>query len=457
MSRISNLWERARSYFTSENKQGEAAQKRRPASIESLEDRTTPTGNLFTPVYQATFTDALTQDNAIIAANGQRYWTVDEGADNYQIDLYERPTDEEFKLRKLSDGTKVFAADRYFENLDIKQGQAGFDENYMYVSIEMAGQNESTSSGRNHREGLDYQYGFRISNNADGGRGYLITVDAPGCGWRSTKFSGDDTEIHFDKNGDVGGTGLDVTREDRFAEQYGNGYEKDFARNGRTKNGAKVVWARINPDNPNAVEFVLDYKALGFTASDLSSLPYFDFQASRCMGNSEKMMWNDEFTKREAGSPNANANGNGKSEFGTYGLGRIHTVDTMRGGPIGTVEPGTGSISGTVFLDSSDDGIIGDGETGIAGVVLTLSGTDDLGNTVTMTATTDANGNYTFANLRAGTYQITETQPIEFADGIDNVGDQGGSVDNDYLFDIVLADGVSASGYTFGEIEFMPF
>ena len=51
------------------------------------------------------------------------------------------------------------------------------------------------------------------------------------------------------------------------------------------------------------------------------------------------------------------------------------------------------------------------GELGIAGVTVTLTGTDDLGNPVTLTTTTDADGSYVFTDLRPGTYAVTETQP----------------------------------------------
>lgn len=53
--------------------------------IEGLERRDVPA--VFNPVYTATFGDAVTQDNAFTAADGKRYWTVDPGADSYQIGI----------------------------------------------------------------------------------------------------------------------------------------------------------------------------------------------------------------------------------------------------------------------------------------------------------------------------------------------------------------------------------
>ena len=80
------------------------------------------------------------------------------------------------------------------------------------------------------------------------------------------------------------------------------------------------------------------------------------------------------------------------------------------------------SISGRVFVDGDNDGIADAADTGIPGVTVTLTGTDDLGNPVTLTTTTDLAGGYGFAGLRPGTYAVTETQPAGYLDGIDMAG-----------------------------------
>ncbi len=82
------------------------------------------------------------------------------------------------------------------------------------------------------------------------------------------------------------------------------------------------------------------------------------------------------------------------------------------------------SLGGTVYVDSDRAG--GNGGTkqgsegGIAGVTITLSGTDAYGNAVNRTATTAADGSYKFDNLApsdASGYTITETQPAGYANG----------------------------------------
>ncbi|QTR50172.1 SdrD B-like domain-containing protein [Candidatus Thiothrix anitrata] len=52
-----------------------------------------------------------------------------------------------------------------------------------------------------------------------------------------------------------------------------------------------------------------------------------------------------------------------------------------------------------VLKDLNANGVKDSGETGIAGVTITLTGVDALGQPVTATATTDANGVYSFAVL----------------------------------------------------------
>ncbi|WP_210219511.1 IPTL-CTERM sorting domain-containing protein [Thiothrix unzii] len=70
-------------------------------------------------------------------------------------------------------------------------------------------------------------------------------------------------------------------------------------------------------------------------------------------------------------------------------------------------------ISGTVLKDLNANGVKDSGETGIAGVTITLTGVDALGQPVTATATTDANGVYSFAVL-PGTYTLKETTPVDY-------------------------------------------
>ncbi|MFM8387797.1 MAG: SdrD B-like domain-containing protein, partial [Actinomycetota bacterium] len=91
------------------------------------------------------------------------------------------------------------------------------------------------------------------------------------------------------------------------------------------------------------------------------------------------------------------------------------------------------SVGNKVWFDTDGDGIQDDGEPGIAGVTLTIkkadgtSVTDVYGNAVN-TTTTDANGNYSFANLPYGSYTVTATTPSGMTATLNGVG--GGGTDS---------------------------
>jgi len=111
------------------------------------------------------------------------------------------------------------------------------------------------------------------------------------------------------------------------------------------------------------------------------------------------------------------------------------------------------SLSGFVYADADDDGVFDAGEAPIPGATVTLTGFDDLGNSVNTPTTTSGTGAYSFPNLRPGTYTITETQPAGFFDGRDTQGTPGNSSPgNDVFGSIGLAAGVNGVDNNFGEI-----
>ncbi|HVK53000.1 MAG TPA: SdrD B-like domain-containing protein [Pseudoxanthomonas sp.] len=121
-------------------------------------------------------------------------------------------------------------------------------------------------------------------------------------------------------------------------------------------------------------------------------------------------------------------------------------------------EPSGSALSGRVWLDLNDNGLIDAGESGIAGVTVHLSGTDDGGVAVSLDTTTDANGNYLFGGLVPGTYAISEpNQPEGTLNGTTVAGNRGGSATArqtlpSAITGIVLALDQTGTGYLFGEI-----
>ncbi|WP_158222708.1 beta strand repeat-containing protein [Rhodopirellula sp. MGV] len=118
-----------------------------------------------------------------------------------------------------------------------------------------------------------------------------------------------------------------------------------------------------------------------------------------------------------------------------------------------TVEGFQSSISGSVYVDANDNGVRDSGEVGIAGVTITLTGTNIFNEPVTRVVTTDDNGDYLFTQLAAGTYDVSETQPEDYIDGQDTLGTGAtATVDPDAFSDLTFDDSPGAAvDFNFGE------
>ncbi len=110
------------------------------------------------------------------------------------------------------------------------------------------------------------------------------------------------------------------------------------------------------------------------------------------------------------------------------------------------------SISGSVFVDFDNDGQLDTNDIRLAGVLITLTGTDLTGSPVSRTTTTASNGTYTFTGLNPGTYRVDETQPGLFPDGMETLGSAGGTTLPDAFENIVLSSGTQAIDYNFAEL-----
>jgi len=142
-------------------------------------------------------------------------------------------------------------------------------------------------------------------------------------------------------------------------------------------------------------------------------------------------------------------------------LGGVAGPGQVAGIVAGPGSPGTGydfaalapaSLAGFVYADANDDGIKQAGEAGLAGVAVTLTGIDDLGRPIRLTATTAADGSYNFTGLRPGGYTLTEAAPAGFLAGRDAAGPAGGQAGGRAIAGIGLAAGAAAAGNDFGEV-----
>ena len=119
-------------------------------------------------------------------------------------------------------------------------------------------------------------------------------------------------------------------------------------------------------------------------------------------------------------------------------------------------------ISGRVYADNNNNGLVDANETGLAGVTIVLSGTDDQGSPVSLSTTTAADGSYSFTGLRPGSYTLTEpTQPTGTVNGQTSAGPLGGTatavgVLPSAISAIVLPPGGKATANNFGELANSP-
>ncbi|MBN2295619.1 MAG: hypothetical protein JXM70_24525, partial [Pirellulales bacterium] len=115
-------------------------------------------------------------------------------------------------------------------------------------------------------------------------------------------------------------------------------------------------------------------------------------------------------------------------------------------------------LSGRVFNDLDNDGLMEVGESGIYNVALRLTGSDDNG-PVDREVFTDVYGFYVFKEVGAGTYTLLQVaQPAGFLDGMETAGSFGGIVyntqDSNLIDDIMIEIGdTNGSGYDFAEIR----
>ena len=113
------------------------------------------------------------------------------------------------------------------------------------------------------------------------------------------------------------------------------------------------------------------------------------------------------------------------------------TPGATSGGNVFIDERLPGAISGTVREDLDNNNT---GDTPIAGVTVVLKGADG---TPIATTTTDANGNYSFTGVPAGSYTVEETNKPGYTD----VGDSDGGNPNSIA--VVLQPGQSSTGNDF--------
>ena len=130
--------------------------------------------------------------------------------------------------------------------------------------------------------------------------------------------------------------------------------------------------------------------------------------------------------------------GGGSNWTGSYSA-------TQQVTPALVTQPAPSSLSGVVSEDNNGSIF------GLGGVTVTLTGINDLGQSVSLTTVTDSNGNYIFTGLRPGSYTITESTPSGLTDESASAGSVGGTAAPGQVSGITLGAGINATNYNFLE------
>ena len=113
------------------------------------------------------------------------------------------------------------------------------------------------------------------------------------------------------------------------------------------------------------------------------------------------------------------------------------------------------TLSGTVYHDADNDGVLDPGETGIGNVLLRIQYLPPTGSaSAPIEVVTRLDGTWSATGLMPGNYRIDEVQPAGYLDGLDAAGTAGGYAHNpgDSITGIRLNSGVHGRRYNFGEL-----
>ncbi|MEM9412536.1 MAG: SdrD B-like domain-containing protein, partial [Planctomycetota bacterium] len=116
-------------------------------------------------------------------------------------------------------------------------------------------------------------------------------------------------------------------------------------------------------------------------------------------------------------------------------------------------EDAPGSISGFVYVDENGSGEADSLEHGIANVEIQLEGVNNLGEIVVLETETNSYGFYEFDGLRPGNYTVTQIQPGDYINAVENPGLNGGDASKNQIDDVDIFAGQVLQRYNFGEFE----
>ena len=207
--------------------------------------------------------------------------------DSYNINLFERP----FTQKEMA----------YISSLDINTFQITSDADWYYVFI--------TLIGGNPNDPASIDYGVELDKDHDGFGDVLVWAQPP----YTTQWTTDGVKVYTDPNHDTGGASPEKSDANATtaAPYPGDGYETVIFNQGQGDD-PDLAWVRIDPKNPNVVDFAFKQSLAG---------PSFMWGvwADAGLKNPGMFNYNDRFTNAQAGSPIAS------SQY--YPIKAIYAVD----------------------------------------------------------------------------------------------------------------------------------
>ena len=295
------------------------------------------------------------------------------GGDDYSTNRYERP----FTATDMT----------YLPDVDLTRVEMRIQSPWVYITFEFAGP---------RAEGIGQtMYGAEFDTNKDGRGEYLVWGASP----PSSAWTTDGVEVLQDTNGDVGGPTPQVTN---APWNLGDGYDKKLVSSGQGAD-PDLAWIR-QIEGGAKVQLAFKYSAIG-------NAPQFLWNGLADAGvrNPKWFDYNDHFTQADAGSPYP-------VQTTLYPLKELYALDNTCRDAYGFTPTGTeaglcqyyGSISGTVFRDYDENGVLNSGEPGVnRGTILLGQGACPTSGF--KTAGLSSSGAYAFDNLLIGTYCVSHS------------------------------------------------